>query len=424
MRVSNVDIMEQMKKNKDLAIIYACAIASSIILILGWGVQEAFDSSSYINAWDSFVNGRIDMFRTPVYPVFLGAMKIILGEQFFCMGAICVQHIIFLFSLRYFYRLALTITNSGKIAFWITLFYGVFSCITTWNNFILTESFAISGTVFILYLVQQLSEKRSFIYALHFTILLSLLVLLRPALIYMLPVFGVVWILMAIKNRKKMVALSGILSVAVSSLSLLAYMKAFEKEYGIFASSSVSTINQVCIAHDYDLLNAEVIEDPQLRKDIIDPQFKKDILEHRLWDRYDLKTINDAIMASNKSQPMKYIQKCFGRLYRSSTFPLFLTSIPGITTIKDMIGISLGTLYLFLIIYTIIIIYWSLKKRMFPPITALMYMLGVSNIIVSIVGAQAEWSRLILPSFPLFLLMFEQVCTIFVRRPILDVDFR
>ena len=83
MRVSNVDIMEQMKKNKDLAIIYAYAIASSSILILGWGVQETFDSSSYISAWDSFNNGKIDMLRTPVYPVFLGVMKIIFGEHFF-----------------------------------------------------------------------------------------------------------------------------------------------------------------------------------------------------------------------------------------------------------------------------------------------------------------------------------------------------
>lgn len=415
--------MEQVKENKDLAIIYACAIASSIILILGWGVQETLDSPTYVSAWDNIANGKIDIFRTPVYPIFLGVMKNIFGE-YFLEGAICVQHIIFLLSLRYFYRLALTITNSEKITFGITLFVGAIPYIITWNNFILTESFAISGTIFILYLIQQLSEKCLWTYTLNFTILLSILILLRPAFAYMLPVFGVTWILIVLKKRKKIVVLSGILSVAVPSLSLLAYMKAFEKEYGIFASSSVSTINQVCIAHDYDLLNAEVIEDPQLRKDIIVPQFKKDILEHRLWDRYELKTINEAIMSSNKSQPMKYIQKCFGRLYRSSTFPLFLTSIPGITTIKDMIGISLGTLYLFLIIYTIIILYWSLKKRVFPLITALMYMLGVSNIIVVIVGAQLEWNRLILPSFPLFLLMFGQVCTIFVKRPILSVVFR
>lgn len=417
MRVNNINIMEQVKKNKDLAIIYACTIASSIILILGWGVQETFDSSTYISAWDSFANGKIDMLRTPVYPVFLGVMKIIFGEQFFCMGAICMQHIIFLFSLRYFYRLALTITNSGKIALWITLFYGAFSCITIWNNFILTESFAISGTVFILYLVQQLFEKRSFIYALHFTILLSLLVLLRPALIYMLPVFGVMWILIAIKNRKKNIALSGVLSVAIASLSLLAYMKAFEKEYGIFASSSVSTINQLCISYKYDLINPEITEDPQL---------KKDIIEGNLWDKYDLKTINGIIMSSYKSQPIKYVQKCFGRLYRSArlSFFYFYTDVPGISTLLDIVGFNLNTIYLFLIVYTIIVLYWTLKKRKLPLISALMYMLGVSNIIVSIVGAQAEWSRLILPSFPLFLLMLGQMCTIFVRRPILDLDLQ
>lgn len=88
MRVSNVDIMEQMKKNKDLAIIYACAIASSIILILGWGVQETLDSPTYVSAWDNIANGKIDIFRTPVYPIFWGVMKNIFGE-YFLEGAIC-----------------------------------------------------------------------------------------------------------------------------------------------------------------------------------------------------------------------------------------------------------------------------------------------------------------------------------------------
>ena len=422
-----------MKLSKDLKTIYIFAVICSVILVFGWGVLTSPDSVTYINAWDNYSVGKLDMLRTPIYPIFLGAVKVIFGERMFCMVAICIQHLLFLISIRYFYKLAHLLSNSANITFWLTLFYAIIPPITTWNNYILTESFAISGTVFLVYVAIKIFEGFKLFYTVYFTVLLSILVLLRPALIYLLPVFAVIWIYFFFKKANA-IGLGGTCGVLIATICLLTHMKAFEKEYGIFASSSVNTVNQTHISRQYGLLNPDVIDNPKLKADIIASyeKYGREMEDYelagreagRLFRDYDLKTKNDAIYASYKSYPTQWVKKCFGRLYRSAKKSLFLTMAGGFATIFDAIGFNLNTLYLFLIIYIIILSYWTLYKRRLSVISFLLYMLGVSNIIVSIIGAQGEWERLILPSMPLYLLMFGQLCTMFKVKSPLSIDFK
>ncbi len=421
-----------MKLSKDLKTIYLFAIVSSIILIVGWGVLNTPDSVTYISAWDNYSNGKLDMLRTPIYPVYLGILKMIFGDNFFCYVAIIIQHVVFLISIRYFYRLAQSIIHSEQVSFWLTLFYSLMPPITTWNNYILTESFAISGTIFLVYLTIQFLEKLSVSILTIYAMILTVLVLLRPALIYMLPVFVVFWVYCLFIKRTK-VGFCGISGVLIATICLLSYMKAFEKEYGIFASSSVNTVNQTHISRQYGLLNPEVVKDPELRADIIKSyeEYGREMEDYelagreagRLFKNYDLKTKNEVIYASYMSNPTNWLKKCFGRLYRSVKKSLFLTLAGGFATFFDMIGFNLNTLYLFIIIYSFILFCWMIKKHDVPYISILLYMLGVSNIIVAIIGAQGEWERLILPSMPIYLLLFGQLCTMFKVKSPLSIEF-
>ena len=422
-----------MKLSKDLRTIYVFAILSSIILIFGWGVLNTPDSITYINAWDNYSMGKLDMLRTPIYPLFLGVIKVIFGERLFCIVAVCIQHLIFLISISYFYKLAQFLSNSIDIAFWLTLFYAIIPPITTWNNYILTESFAISGTILLVYATIKIFEEIKVAYIFFFTVQLTILVLLRPALIYMLPVFAVIWFYFLFK-KKAAIGIGGLCGVFIATICLLTYMKAFEKEYGLFASSSVNTVNQTHISRQYGLLNPDVIDDSKLKEGIIESyeKYGREMEDYelagkeagRVFRDFDLKMKNDAIYASYKSNPVLWVKKCFGRLYRSAKKSLFLTLAGGFATVFDMIGFNLNTLYLFLIIYTLLLSYWTLFKRELPVVSFLLYMLGVSNIIVSIIGAQGEWERLILPSMPLYLLMFGQICTMFKVKSPLSIEFK
>ena len=410
-----------MKVSKDLKTIYLLAIASSLILILGWGVLKTPDSPTYVEAWDHISNGEIDILRTPIYPIFLGLMKLAFGT-YFLTAAICVQHIVFLISIRFFYIITQELCSSFNISFWITLFYSIFPCITTWNNYILTESFAFSGTIFLIYLIIKMTHQEHKIYCtIIIAILLSMLMLLRPALVYMLPVFFIGWSYFFVK-KQKMIATLGIIGTLFATVSLFSYMKVFENKYGILSSSCVGTFNQMVIAYQYNLINPDVIENGQLKEDIENKSREVSIMT--LIKSYGLKDVHNVIMDSYKSHPNKVIKSCFGRLYRSKSKSLFLTLAPGFATVFDMIGFNLNTLYLFIIIYTIILLRWIYMKRSLPWTTSFIYMLGVSNIIVAIIGAQEEWERLVLPSLPLYLLMFGQLCTLFSVKSVKQLELK
>lgn len=103
--------------NKDLKIILVFSTLLSVLLIAVYGVINYYDSTSYIDAWNSLKEGRLDSLRTPVYPVFLHVMSVIFGQRFFLFGAICVQHLVFIVSLYYFYKLLAFFSTQRKQCF-------------------------------------------------------------------------------------------------------------------------------------------------------------------------------------------------------------------------------------------------------------------------------------------------------------------
>lgn len=428
--------MEQLKRNKDLTIIYACAIVSSIILILGWGVLETTDSPTYIRAWDSFSNGKIDILRTPVYPCVLGVMKSLFGEQLFRIATIYLQHLIFLISVYYFYRIAQHFISNRRVVFIVSFCYTTISLFTTWNNFILTESFAISGVVILVYTIICLRQTPSYISAILYTLILLMLIFLRPALVYMLPILIIAWI--SLLGKKCKVALLGISGTLIVIASLFVYMKAFERKYGLFASSEVGTYNQLFIARQYGLLDPNVITDTILKVHITESynrygECRKDLedirAEIKQWLRiYDIKTLDNAIIISYKHNFRLWAFACYDRYVHSLCYPLFCSNLNINNWFIVIMRIPtvlcrLLLLYLFFVIYTIILLSWIAKKHCVPWLSSIFALMCIGNLIVSIVGAQEEWSRLILPSMPLFILMVGQICTMFKALHITNIKF-
>lgn len=430
-----MNMKEIVKKNRDLTIIYACAIASSVVLILGWGVLETPDSPSYISAWDNYANGKIDVFRTPVYPIFLGIMKLIFGASFFCSAAICVQHVIFQISIFCFYKIAQILISVRRIVFLISLFYATLSLFTTWNNFIMTESLAISGVVIHIYTILCLRRTSSYTSAISYTLILFILIFLRPAFVYMLPIFILLWIYMIFVKEKRKAALLGISGTLIVVVSLFSYMKIFEREYALFASSEVNTVNQIHIARSHGLLNPNIIKDKDLREHIIESYKKYGqnmednteiwIESYNILKVHGLKTVNDAIIGSYKDDPKGWMAACGSRFVKSCYKPLFISHIDKSQIIYDIcLNPTMRVFYYFMFIYTIILCLWINRSHCIPWMSMLFYSMCLSNIIVVIWGAQDSWSRLTLPSMPLFLLMLGQICTMFKASPISSIRFR
>ena len=82
----------------NIFIVYCIAILHCILLIYKCGIQWDYDTASYISAWENISSFHIDIWRTPVYPLFIGITKAFF-ETNFLMAASIIQHIVFLISM-------------------------------------------------------------------------------------------------------------------------------------------------------------------------------------------------------------------------------------------------------------------------------------------------------------------------------------
>jgi len=148
------------KRVLQLKTIYAIAIPYCLLLILKCGRQWDYDTDSYVAAWETISSLHLDLWRTPIYPLFIGLTKFLFGSYFLIVGTV-IQHLIFLISIRYFYKLAQGVVKSERSAWWATAFYALYPCVATWNCFNLTEPFAIYSMIFMLYCALTAYQKNS-----------------------------------------------------------------------------------------------------------------------------------------------------------------------------------------------------------------------------------------------------------------------
>ena len=402
--------------DRSLLILYVLAAIGSAVTIARFGALYYPDTNSYYDAWaNNLIAGRIDVWRTPVYPIFLGLVKWIFGRYSDFM-AICLQHLIFLVSIRYFYRLAMRFINSKRIVFGLTLLY-IFPFMI-WHNILETESLTLSGFVFLLYVVYTLRTEFSVGLMIVFLSLLVGLLFLRPASVYLLPVLFLWWGIVGCKEKQYKTALCGMACVLFAMMSVLGYMKAVEKEYGLFTISKIGLLNQLVIAFDRDLINTDIIQDADLRISIDECLATGRGGFDAAWyllNQHDAKKLAKAIRDSYCSNPIKYIEHTLSYIQLTRKHGLVIIDHPNLAIVLDILGVNEGSFYLFLVLYTIILLLWMIKNRTIPSNSVLLYMLGVSHFIVVVVGAPNDWKRLLMASFPIYLLMLGQFCRLFFR---------
>lgn len=382
--------------------VYVIAVLNSLLLILIWNAHICIDTSSYISAWDnSWSKGIIDELRTPIYPLFLGLLKAISVNHFYTI-AIIIQHCIFLTSVFYFKRILEWNIKSETVVRWITLLYAVLPATSTWASCILTECFAISGVVFLFYNLLKFERHPSVSSVIWSTIWLAFLVFLRPAFLYLIPACLIAWALFFKKNI--ILSLCGIAGVVIVSVSECVYCEKFEDRYGIFAPSSVGVINQSWMAFRDGLVKSEYTDNLELKEYIESADFSDPDTYVPTIDKYGLTTMASVVDASKRDQPVEWIRKVLGRFYQASQFP-FLAAYAGYTTITDMIGININSLYLFLIVFSVILVVTGIRKRKIYQIPTLLLLTILGNLVTAVIGAQNEWGRLLLPSLPLFIVL-------------------
>ena len=410
-----------------LKTIYVLAVISLFIYLL-WGPQfNGIDSQTYMVAWDSILSGNIDKWRTPTYPIFIGLFKSIIEDKNVFILIILAQYLLFFISIRYFYKITSFLIPSITIGWFLTLVYALHPGIAYWNSYIMTEALSISISVFLLYSVSKIL-RQSYKNIIYFTWWLILLIFLRPSFLYLLPIFILFWFYMAYisKSMRKMALICLTCVCSITGIEC-AYIYKFYQCYGIISPTGISTINQYFLARENGILKPEHIEDEGLKAFVMESIDKNGIQYEQCVEIYfeaekaintfGLKSVSEAIDNSKRNELFTWVKKAIKRTYVVSQSELFQCNWPhplNATKIlfKDIIsGTHISSLYLLLLIYLGFIIKQVHQKSNYCY-SSLLLLLGSSNIFIIIIGAFWDWSRLIVPSLPIYLLMFGQLCNL------------
>lgn len=412
--------------------VYLLSTIYCVVLLLVYQVQLSDDSQSYISAWESFRNGSIDMWRTPVYPFFLGFLNIIFGDVYYLLIAVIIQHVVFLISIRYFYLLLKIVIKNDMITLIVTAIYALCPCVQTYNCFVQTETFAVVGTIFFLYSSFMLCKYTSFLYGIGSSFWLFFLVFLRPSSIYLIPIMLVFWLWIIIKERKYAVRSLwiGLGGSVIVGIVLAFYVFSFKTYYGLLSPCGIGVINKYCIARQ-----ACIIE-PMVSCDVYyESNFKGCVFDHSVVgtipdvfyeaecaiSEFGLKEFSDYVSTAIKHNTYSYIKRIVINVQRSSADRLFGVAFPE-GKLMEVLTLNLNFFYVLFLLYIIVLVKW-IKERKLVPFSFLLCIIGLSHMFVVFAGSPNNYDRLALQVFPVFLIMIGQLLQLIKISRSSDVDF-
>lgn len=402
-------------KKQNLLIIYALGTVSALLTLIVFGPVDGGDTLSYLDSWNHFSNGLIDNDRLPAYACVVGLAKAIGGAAGEKLVLAIIQNIVGLVALRLFYSVAGRATHSERAAFWSTLVIALLPFYASWHNCIITESFSMSGLIFITYYATALYDGRSRWNLLGFGFWLLFLIFLKPSLAYLLPVSLVAFgIMLWRKRRLRLNACGGILVVVAVTGAMLAYMSAYKDVYGVFASSRVGSLNAYFNMRNNCTLDPSKASDKSLAKYITDSYDKYgrtpfSLSDSLLWEdsyypyeHWKFTAYYEVVSKSMKENLPMQARGAARRLYYSGQ-ALYLK--PMVSTPLYIFNFTMGWIYLLVVVLGLWVIYEWRRRGTLPWLPFLLLMLGASQIIVNIIGAQDDWARLICPANAIYVII-------------------
>lgn len=383
------------------------------------------DSQSYINATKVLI-GIPDIGRTPVYPATIGIMHYIFGS-YRDVAVVILQFSIFMISAKYLYKLGNQFIRNNKIVFSIVAIYILYPGIQNFTLYILTETFAVSGMIFFCWsLVRNIDRKITIADIIIQNLWLTMLIFLRPIFVCLIPIVFIYYSVILWKNnipiKYKLVAF---LSPIIVICLLLGYKNIITNRYGIKSISSVTTINNYFSIRYMCMTEPQLANDANLRQ-CLEGFKNKDIYRSDIvWD--EIKEINQSVDISKFEEyvnavihkhPLKYI---YGLMMRWSQECSQYKAVadtrwfPGYN-IENIFIPNMAFYWLILCICIGILFKYGNKHRKIPKLFTLYTLICTCVFITTVLGAQAEYSRLNLPAFPMFLLLIGNIASMYKRN--------
>lgn len=392
----------------------------------------SYDSLTYLEFSNSegILKGQVDEKRTPIYPYFIKIIKKVGGTENLEENITLVQKYLFILTLLLFYACVKSITKNKLIISIATLIFGISPFIIMWNIPILTESISIFEMTVLALLTIQYLKKPRYILSGSIGFVILIMIMTRPAFIYILPIYFLFWILKLFFNKeeKKQVIL-GIVSCIVCGLMLLIYCFLMLQQHGKFALTTVSALNNaVSVIQSKTYKKTENKEMIKVIDDALDE-------DKTIWEAYDVlankfdeKEINELVKVATKTPEYKqYLLKKTLELGYNNIGLSYVNNIdisnkdkPYIISYKyigsTIFPVTFGLLYCVILYSILYLIYNLFKTKKVNWIVAFFTSLIFANIATLIIGAPEEEQRLFSASMPLVMLYVVYIANLTLKN--------
>lgn len=381
------------------------------------------DTNSYTTLFrGNIFKGILDEGRTPIYPYFYKIIHLIFKSKNFTFSImVFIQKVLFFISILLFYLTVKRLFKSKYIQYITTLIYSICPFLFMWNIFILTESLSIFQIILLFYLTVCYIKNTNNKYPILISIHLFIMVMTRPASIYLYGVYLVFWLLKLFTEKSKVFIKFikyGLISLFITIIIILAYMYQFKNQFGMFSISGISDLNNIVMVIDSGIYknsnNKEIINDID---DVLNSNIEVPIwiaADHVRYN-YSIDEKKDFLNSSKKNGFKEYtnyltdkvilISKySFGVIYAFNYYDLNKDLIIN-SLAFNLFPVSFSIVFYILIISFIYLLDRLIKKKDIEWIVAGLFSIIGGNLFLSIFFAPYECQRLVVTSIPMVIIL-------------------
>lgn len=369
---------------------------------------------------DNLLNLRIDVYRTPIYPLILSLFELISVEHFI-RNLILFQHFVALICLPLLYLSVQNSTNNKYIAALTTLFFGCNHLILEQIKNINPESLAIAGSILSLYIFSIYIKNPTKLKAIILGFLPFLLIMLKPNFLIITAIIFFFLLLRFInkKEERKIIFTAGS-SWLLSIICLVGYCYLNKKLNNDFTLSEISlnnSISNITKSGAYKLgKDEELISIVDKTKNVGYYKYYTTVftINNEFIDKFKLYNQSNVLneypptadmefclkIPDTKNYTTKRIRNFINHSQNSKIFILFIMKrMINIFTYKPV----LLCIMLFLSCYTLL--FSDLRKKIDWTLFFCIFLICSNYITIAINGIN-DWERLILPSYPMIAFVY------------------
>lgn len=409
-------INEKYKKNKVIINIFFIIFIIKLLFFVNFNVNLTPDSKEYIdiNGFNIF-SLKLHEYRVPLYPLFIEIFERVFNEialEFICFIQLIVSYI----SSIYLYKTFNIFSNKKYISILIVTVYSCSIVIMGWDKTILTESFSLSLTIFIIYNVINYLKCKKIKSVINIALINIIGTFIRPTFMIYSVIIFLFFILrgLFIKNERKSYIKNSFISL-IPIILILAYCTIFYKQYNQFSLTNSLLGQQITVMAQTDLYKLGTDEEIKNTIDIAireENGYKRYIVSREyvmnLYDRERISKFIKEIKSKNIIAYGKEIIKIiwnesprnFESYYKYYSDVFIIPHIGYIMNEFIRYSINFAQGIIVALICGVLCIIKVIKKKKFDWIYFGLFGFITATYFTSIIGTNAEYQRTAITSLP------------------------